>query len=436
MDKRKTRRRAAEGIKSALIVLLAVSAVYLALRTQLFEEALNTGGDDGISQLLPTAGGSGESGSATVRPVRMAVMSDTGRYGVQYSDEETDALFSRTASLLVEALGSAGVPREVTRQEWEDALGRTSSICFDFLGALPFENLQAWLSVGQGTTSLSGSARRLALSPGEDDGVLLYYINEEDGLYYACSADVLRQSQLHTAVSGLGGNGARFAFETEEYAGLDPDTLLLQKPPAMPCYASADPLAGETGDAIRLEIAEALRFRVQGNTTYSGADGMVIKSGGDTLRMGQSGVVTYESDGQTAPLFPVSSTRIPDVLDAAWAVLTETVLPYSGEGRLYLRQVETGEDGTVELCFDYSLSGAEVTLGTGLCAAHFVAEDHQITHFTLYLRTYTATGETDTALPELQAQAAAAALGAEQPELRMRYQDSLTEPVRAGWIAG
>ena len=95
-----------------------------------------------------------------------------------------------------------------------------------------------------------------------------------------------------------------------------------------------------------------------------------------------------------------------------------------------------GEDGTVELCFDYSLSGAEVTLGTGLCAAHFVAEDHQITHFTLYLRTYTATGETDTALPELQAQAAAAALGAEQPELRMRYQDSLTEPVRAGWIAG
>ena len=28
------------------------------------------------------------------------------------------------------------------------------------------------------------------------------------------------------------------------------------------------------------------------------------------------------------------------------------------------------------------------------------------------------------------------ALGAEQPELRMRYQDSLTAPVRAGWIAG
>ena len=436
MDKRSKRGRTVERVKSVLIVVLAMSAVYLALRTQLFDGLLLDEESGGVSQLLSAPEEGGGNNTAAIRPVRMAVMSDNGRYGVQYDDEETDALFSRTASLLAEALGSAGTPRKVTRQAWEDALSQPSSIYFDFLGALPLENLQIWLSVGQGTTSLSGSARRLALAPGEDDGVLLYYINEADGLYYACGTDVLRQSQLRTAVSGMSGNGARFAFETEEYALLDPDTLLLPQPPDLPRCTAADPLAGETGDTIRLEIAEALRFRVQGNTTYSGADGMVIKNGSDTLRMGESGVVTYESGGQTEPLFPVHSSRTADAVEAAWTIVSETVLPYSGAGRLFLRQVETGEDGATELYFDYTLSGAEVTMESGRCAAHFVVENHQITRFTLYLRTYTVTGETDPALPELQAQAAAAALGAEQPELRMRYQDSLSEPVRASWIAG
>lgn len=439
MDKRK--RSALELGKTALICLLACSAVYLSIRTQLFDHAFFRGQQDesGTESEMGTATG-GEMLRQMIRPVRMAVQSDSGRYGVQYDSEAVDALFERTANLLAEAMSSVSRPVETSRAAWEQALISTPSIYFDFLGRVPVGALQDWMSVGRSNAALSGTVRKLLLAPGEGDSVLLYYINEEDGMYYACETDILKQEQLRTAISGLTGNGARFAFETEEYAGIDPDVLILPSPPQLAAYTAADPLTGEEGDTIGEAVAAQLKFNTQGSNRYSGADGVVIRNGADTLRMSHSGTITYSGGEQADPRFPVAldgdgKMQEKDVVQAAYEIAAQIMLPYAGEAQLFLQKVSNSGDGRMELCFDYSLSGAEVGRLDGACAAHFVAEAGSIVSFTLNMRTYSAAGEPEAVLPELQAQAAAEALGAEQPELRICYYDNLNGTATPEWIA-
>lgn len=53
-------------------------------------------------------------------------------------------------------------------------------------------------------------------------GVFLCYFDEMAGGYYACASDVVSASRLEEVVETLRDNGARFAFETEEYSGWSP----------------------------------------------------------------------------------------------------------------------------------------------------------------------------------------------------------------------
>ena len=429
----KGRNKAVEWLKNVLIVVLALSAVYLALRTQLFRDAvLLSRGESGesttVDQQEELTGGNG-----LLRPVRMTVMTESGRYGVQYDQTAVDELFTQTASLLAEAAGSAETPRRVEESAWQEALTTPLTVTFDFLSPLPLQLLGDWQADGENDAP-SGTVRRMALAPGEGDEVLLYYREEKSGAVFVCRTGVLRQSQLSAAVSGLAGNGARFAFETEEFSGLDGDTLILTDAPVMPVYSVKDPLNGDQREENLIALAETLHFHSQENASYSGADGMVIKNGSDTLRLKSSGEVIF-SGGENA-CFPVTGKNSGDMVKAAYEIVRETVLPLSGEGRLILTRVETDGDGRTQIEFDYCLSGARTVLPDGEHAAHFTVEQGQITEFTLYLRTYELSGQTGEMLPELQAQAAALTLGVQEPELLLCYRDGDSGAVSAGWIAG
>ena len=74
--------------------------------------------------------------------------------------------------------------------------------------------------------------------------VFLCYFDETAGRYYACGSDVVSVRRLEEVVEALRDNGARFAFETEEYGGLEPYTLVLEQPLSPAVYASVDPLEG------------------------------------------------------------------------------------------------------------------------------------------------------------------------------------------------
>ena len=100
-----------------------------------------------------------------------------------------------------------------------------------------------------------------------------------------------------------------------------------------------------------------------------------------------------------------------------------------------LMDITEGADGTTEVCYGYSLSGAAVLLPEDGCAARFTVRNGQIIDYTLRFRRYEETAEHSLLLPERQAAAALEALSPEGRELVVFYTDNGGDTVEAGWAA-
>lgn len=438
MDKNKGRRLIELG-KDVLIVLLACSAIYLTYHTLLVSglEDFWKGESSSTGNVVKE-----REESSVAWPVRMAVSSWDGeslsRYGVQYNAGDCDEQFRLVASLLREALSSLGPAREVSRYEWRSALSGTTNLYFDFLGGIPLSVLSGWLS---GTDNgLSDPVRRLALSAKEKQ-VIIYYRDESTGKYYARTAEVVNTQQLSSATRSVTGNGAIFAFEQEQYSGLDGDTMILSKPPQPEVYSAVNPLAGESqmeelNQSSRLgELLTAISFPDNSYIYYNNV--MVIRSGNDTVRISDDGVVRYEMlEGERSRYQVSAKGEQPTLLEAAQACrwLAEgTVGAMAGEGRLYLREIRQTEKGW-QIQFGYCLNGTEVQVGAAGYAAQFQVEGNEITQFILQLRSYSAAGSQSIVLPEQQAMAAMQALDKQGGELMLSYRDMGADTVSAGWI--
>lgn len=427
--KNKRRSRLVEWGKNLLILLLALSALYLLGRTQ-----FSDGVADGLRGLLNHSAADDDSAftqptAVAVHPVRLAIYQEGLRYGVQYDQEETDAAFSSLSTLLSEALGSAGAPEAIPERDWRSALCRTG-IYVDFLYPIPLRTLSDWMGEGAGNSALTGTARRICLAADGDGGVSLFFINEEDGSYYACGTTLTRDFHLNAAVAGWSPNGAMFAFEVPEMEELDPYTLLTTTPrPAV--YAVGNPLLEDSSRVT--ELLNTLTFHPQGAALDPAAGGQLVE-GNDSLRLSSSGVVTFHTIGDSGFRFPLPENNTQGALDYVQALAEATVGAWCGEARLCLAGIEEAADG-LEITYQYSLNGAPVALPENFAAARFVISDGVITDFTLYLRSYADTGETSVVLPEVQAAAAMGALDAQGKELTLLYQDSGGALVSAGWIA-
>ena len=433
MDKRT---KVVERVKSLLIVLLACSAVFLASRTSLsrplgdlFSPQSDSGGAN-VYQ-VPTQR------LEMARPVAMAAaIPGEGRilrYGVQYDADSCDALFQQGASLLVEALSSADTPREISRQEWEQAMSTAPGLYFDFLGQLPLDVLASWLSAPDCT--LTGTARRMALAVQDGQVVLCYYDTEKQS-YYACTAGVVNPDHLAQAVSGLSGNGAFFAFEGEGYTSLAPDTLLLPEEPEAPLYQSANPLSGESSSLSAL--LEDLYFPVESTAFYSAGDEQVARNGGESVRLSRRGVLEYSCDGLEDSRYVIGGQEnkagVIEAAEYCRYLAQQTLGERCGQARLYLSRAAE-DSGALRLDFEYCLNGAAVSLEGG-SAASFLVENGRVVQFTLRFRSYTAGGQTALLLPQRQAMAVLEQLGDTGRELRLVYTDRGGETVSAQWAAG
>lgn len=438
MDNRRKRRLIELG-KDLVIALLACSAVYLAADTflvgglsQLWQEQAGTG--------MQTAGVREQSSVAW--PVRMAVSSWNGeglrRRGEQYDRTACEMLFQPAASLLREALGSPGDARRVTQEDWRRALSQSSNLYFDFLGEVPLSVLSGWLSGKD--NGLEETVRRLVLAA-EGEQVNLYYRDERTGDYYARAAEVVSAEQLDSATQAVMDNGAFFAFELEQYSGLEGDTMLLQEPPQPWIYAVENPLSGDTqtedlSQAGRLgELLQALSFP-ENSYIYTSPE-QVVSSGNDRLRVSTSGVVRYTvMEGEQSRYTVPAQGDQPTAFEAAEAcrqLADGTAGAMAGEARLYLQEIRQTQDGW-QVDFGYCLDGARVQVGEAGYAAHFQVQGGEITQFVLQLRSYTQTGERSIVLPEQQAMAAMEAMGQQGGELALAYQDMGDSTVSAGWV--
>jgi len=433
MDKRKKLRTAVELGKDILILLLTCSAVWMLVRGGLFNRL--TLGEEDQAQVAGVQNNSDVQTQA-VRPMRLTATLQGGdqpvRYTAQYDAQAVDALFQKSAGLLMETLSSAEQPQPVTRRDWEEALGRAPGLCFDFQGEMPLSALTGWLSVELSVPD--ALVCRVLLTVWEGSAALYYYdLNTQS--WYRCVTQVVGAVQLENVLDGLSSNGAYYAFESDRTDPMAGDTLLVPSPEPLVVYTAGNPMSGGRG---ALEgLMTDLGFNLSACVFYSGAGEEVGRSGSDTLRMSKDGVVEYHTDVDGPKQFPVNA--IPDrsevfaAADACSRLLWQAVNTRSGQARTYLSRVEQTDRGWV-LEFEYSLNAIPVSMKNGP-AARFEVTDGQITAFTLRLRSYTAGENRQILLPPIQAAAAMAALELDGRELQVMYRDGGEEWVSPNWTA-
>lgn len=435
---RNKKRRAIELLKDALIVLLACSALWLSGRTQLM--GLLRGLIHEERPRSEQTQGQGTGWADAALPMAMAVNlavgsqlpdgDETSRYGVQYDQAACQTLFQQVAGPLAEALSSAGPPQSVDRKDWEEALCSAPGVYMDFRGAVPLSVLSLWLSGGD--SQLDASVRRLVLTVRED-GVALYYQDEQDGGYYRCQSQVTETRVLTEALAGLSGNGTFFAFESELYEMLNPDTLLTDAAPSPQVYAVSNPVSG--GQTALEAIVRDLGFSLNSTSFYS-TDEQVARSGDDMVRLSDRGTVQYTA-GEDGGRFSVpggqGAAALKNSVEACRQLAAATLGSRCGEARLYFISADPVSGGW-EIRFGYSLNGIPVQLEEGY-AARFLVEDGHVKQFTLHLRSYLSTGTSSVVPPPRQASAALAAQGLEGEELLLLYFDMGGDTLSAGWAA-
>ncbi|MCI8478106.1 MAG: hypothetical protein HFE97_07125 [Oscillospiraceae bacterium] len=436
------RQRAVEWVKSALIVVLLCSAVYLAGRSQLYR-GVTIGWLDTVLGQTDTAPVSTSPPVARMRIQPSSVAFCTGvdldgvreRCGIQYDALAVERAFDEISRYLGEALASAGPPQPVTQHQWQGAL-QAPGLYLDLLGKVPLSALAAWLGDGHSGCILTGEVRRLVLADQGGTCAVLYYINEENGLYYACETAVPVAGEFTLLLSSRSANGARFAFEAgERFASINPNILLQSDTPIPLRYTGSTPPLMEDQDQLN-EIQRRLSFQPAGYPTWNSWVN-------DTLRISGDGVIRYDGRQNGDRRYPVP--MVDGTVDLSQAVsiargLADILLTLGqnrNEARLYLIGAEQNEGGWI-IRFGYALNGIMVEVDGQQTAATFWVSGGRITTYELRMRYYTALGEdTEPLLPEAQAAAGLSALGYAGRELLLCYRDSGVEEaaVSVGWAA-
>ncbi len=417
-----TRRRVAEWIKAALIVLLSCSAVVLFVMAAASGALTTIPGVEFLSDLF--GGAAGETGAqqrlaaqAAARPVQISVCTDAGRASAMYDEAQLAAFYEQFGGALGQALEVAGTARTSTMNAVEQALGRPS-VYFAYPGIVPLSALAEWLEAEyQG----EGEAAWFVLSV-RDDAVFLYF--GDDANVWFCKT-YLQPEQLTREMDALRPDGTAFAFESETLSGLAP-LALYDLTGQYPIY-SAEAASVYSEDFVS-EIASRMGFNPYGDGYYTEADGTVVFSESDcTLRIALDGTVTLSNRGRADERFAADGDSIAARIEAARALLSELADGFLGEQSLYLTAcAQSGE--TLTLSFGYYLNGIAVTLGDEP-AATVVLDGTQIESCTVRLRSYTVNAQICSLLPARLAQALT-----DGGWLEIGYADTGDGALTAGWL--
>lgn len=424
-----SRRRWLERGKTLLIVLLTLSAMLLIYFSPLVQssgvQALFDGGlNDRTAQSLPP-----RALPAAAIPVQMAVGTTVGLYGVQYDQETVDALFDQAGPLLGEALANAGQPAALSEEEWQELLSG-QCVYFSYLRPLPLSLLCRWLTGKAAPSALTASARRIILAAQGDGTLSLYYQAGDEGSYHRCSTTLDADLHLSPITEGVSPNSAAFAFEDESLSGILTDyTLVTNEETSGQIYHSATPIS-LTDQGQLSQLLSALSFSDQNQASLS--DVSIFVDGDDTLRVYGDGQVRFHSSGEAR--YPAGE-GLSGAAAAVWPLAEASLGALCGEARLYLLSaLADEEENRYTITFGYCLNGSPVYLYDQGWAAQFQVQEGSVTDFTLYLRSYSATGRQALLLPAERAAAALTALTDQPRELVIRYRDNGSSDTEPGWV--
>lgn len=379
-----------EHAKSLLILLLTLSAVFLAWKTGLFQRMLPQRGS--AYQEEPASHTS--TYTAAAKPVNAAVTSAVGMiHGVSCNDEKMEGLLQSFRPVLGETLGSAGVPFQVDEEEWQRAL-EEPGLFLDYGNPVSLNVLARWF----GTASAfdpEKRASRVLLSLTEEEEVKLYFLDEQGTAF--CSDTLALGSALFTEISAYLPNGADFAMEIKSLSSCDPYTVILRELPRLYAVYAED----ADRDAVLHKAAELCRVSLSTNSSFQEQDGMVY--------LGDTGRLRLEADGS---LRYIASQRAEwgetpeeaDQIELSRMIFAQLNTACGGIGELAYTGTEQGAE-TTEYRFVYRVLGINVRLSSG-AAGWTVFRNGRLEEFGFRPRTYLPSGSVER-IPPLQAAAAA-----------------------------
>ena len=381
--------RALEGIKTLLIIVLAVCAVFLGAKTGLFNEFFAS-----IPRALkpqPTAAADEltRTGEAC-RPLTIVVTGESGlRCSVRYSDAAIDETYDKLANTLGEALGSASEPEAVPEDALCAALG-SAGVFFDYSVPVPLPALSGWLGSEMLRVN-DAEASRIALTDGGET-VTLWYL-DASGEAWRCET-ASASAALRRLIADHQPNGARFAFELQGYEKLDPFCVVTPGEIELPALTVSVPSGAESA------LLAAFGLELYAGNSYPETDGTTVYVGdGATLRIDPAGEAVYR---RTEPS-PYAPLKTAEAIELAGRAARASAGALCGEARVYLTGLERTSAGGFTVTFGYVCGGIRVS---GEAAAVVDIYGGEVSQARICLRSF-ASGEAVDLLPEPQAAAIA-----------------------------
>ncbi len=419
MDKARKKRWIERG-KTLLILLLTVSAVFLAIETGLFR---------GVSTMVGTQEGQTQVSSteASAWPAAIAVVGAGGIYAQEYS-AQLDQLYEDTGRLLGEALGSSQAPERIAESQWRQYL-EGGAIYFVYRTQVPMAILAGWLGTNVTHAGAEHLVRCLLLTPsGDGNAALLCYREEGSGTFYQM-ATAASSSELSGQLSAYEANNYGFAYDAGAvYGHLDPYTLLPASGPEAVNLVSVSPL---TEDWIE-EILTSLGVSAYTASTYVEADGtrVYVESDG-SLRISPTGELSFHRTGDSDRLQLGADATAGEVVELARSLAMDTIGRFFSAATVELADYSYNQmTGAYTVSFGYFINGAEVCFGDGGHGATIVIQDGAVQDLKLVFRVYTVTEAATGLLPKRQAAAIA-----QGDRLRLVYQDRLNEVLQPFWTS-
>ncbi len=400
-----------EHIKTLLIVLLTLSALFLLKESSYYDSIFSRIGGSGSQQstLAPGTSSGIESKSGAILPFSIVVSSaEGGRYSTAYNSEETQTVFESFSAALGEALGSAGAPEQTDEKQWQAALSG-SCVSFDFYYAQSLSVLASRLGTGVGGGD-GYSARHIALDCSGTELQLLFKDSESGG-YFRCTTAVTAQNTA-AKLESYKQNNAIFAFENEKYAGIEPNTVI---PDSMPVfYTAASVSAFDSGFDSEL-LFELLGMNSYVARAYTESDGtQVYVEDGSTIRISPAGKISYRLGSGSRSSF---GTDMPSAANAADSLIHQLLDSSCGDAQVCFSGIE-GSNGSYVAEFQYKLSSLPVEASSP--AAKVTISGGRIVRMELSPKNYELSQESSVLLPILQTSAIIASQGGGEPVLLYR----------------
>ena len=415
--------KAIERCKTAVILLLLCSVVLLSLAAIGFSGS----GDVPLlsdlrrflagEQSLPPKKAQDPALTDAAMPVVISVSSQAGRTTFHQDFEALDTAFEFLGSHLAAALDTARDAREITEAEFAEA-ATGSSILFRYPGTISLPVLAAWLDADASDLGLSGSVFLLSA---EEDGVALLVCG--DGSYWHLTTDADLTS-FRDALDDNPADGTLLALESEDYARLDPLTLIDPSSVSVAAASASNPC----DNGFLTHTATVLGFNPYGDTSYRDENGTVYSETDCTLRISADGVLTLRNQG-LAPRFSSQSESDGDCIEYVRSLLDAVAGDVLGDARLYFTGLERTE-GTATVVFSTYLSGLAVERADGP-AVTAVFQGAILSELTFHIRSYTLSqSETIALMPPAQA----AAIAESGTLLVPAYADRGETDLTAGWL--